>query len=125
MELYVGGSHQGKLSYVMAKKGITEVKAFADGAACSSEEALHKGRINRLHLLLGRMDRQEAEAFITSFLSEREDGIVICDEVGMGIVPIEKQDREYRELVGRCLCRLAERATVMERIICGIGMRIK
>lgn len=125
MELYVGGSHQGKLSYVMAKKGMKDVKAFADGAGCSSEEALHKGRINRLHLLLRRMDRQEAETFITAFLSEWEDGIVICDEIGMGIVPMEKQDREYRELVGRCLCRLAERAIVMERIICGIGMRIK
>ena len=50
---------------------------------------------------------------------------IICDEVGSGIVPIDKNMRDYRELVGRVLCRLAQKSDEMERITCGVGMRIK
>ena len=35
------------------------------------------------------------------------------------------QEREYRERVGRLLIRLAEEAETVERIICGMGQKIK
>ncbi len=51
--------------------------------------------------------------------------VVISNEIGMGIVPMEKEEREYRELTGRVLCLLAEKADSVERIICKIPMKIK
>ena len=50
---------------------------------------------------------------------------IICDEVGNGIVPMDAFEREYRERLGRFLIEVAKRADRVERIMCGIGQRIK
>ena len=47
------------------------------------------------------------------------------DEVGGGIVPVDPEDRIYRELVGRAGQRLAKEAEQVHRVLCGIGVRIK
>lgn len=50
---------------------------------------------------------------------------VICDEVGCGVVPLERADRERREAIGR-LCRaLAREAQAVYRLQCGLAMRLK
>ena len=66
-----------------------------------------------------------AEEIVLQYYKEHPDCIFICDEIGNGIVPMEKQEREYRERVGRLLIRLAGEAETVERIICGIGQKIK
>lgn len=53
------------------------------------------------------------------------DTVIICDEVGSGIVPLDSFEREYRERLGRLLCEIAAKAERVERIVCGIGQRIK
>lgn len=50
---------------------------------------------------------------------------IISDEIGCGIVPIDKADREYREQTGRLLTEIAKKCESVERIICGIPCRIK
>ncbi|MBP6421033.1 MAG: bifunctional adenosylcobinamide kinase/adenosylcobinamide-phosphate guanylyltransferase, partial [Agathobacter sp.] len=42
-----------------------------------------------------------------------------------GIVPLDSFEREYRERLGRLLCEIAAKAERVERIVCGIGQRIK
>ena len=51
--------------------------------------------------------------------------VVICDEVGGGIVPADRRQRDYRECVGRVLCGLAQRADTVVRVQCGIGSVLK
>ena len=59
-------------------------------------------------------------------LSENNpDIIIITDEIGAGIIPIEREDRIWRETVGKVCCLLAERAETVVRICCGIPMVIK
>ena len=62
---------------------------------------------------------------IETFLNEFEDCILISDEIGNGIIPLEAFEREYRERMGRILILLAKRAEEVERVICGIGQKIK
>ena len=50
---------------------------------------------------------------------------VICDEVGCGVVPLDREERVWRERVGRTCCALAERAERVERLLCGIPMTLK
>lgn len=64
-------------------------------------------------------------AYLFNFIKQNPDLIFICDEVGNGIVPMEKSERDYRECVGRVLCILAKEADTVERIHCGIGQMIK
>lgn len=51
--------------------------------------------------------------------------VVICDEIGCGLVPMEKDERQRRERVGRLCTALAKEATQVIRVVCGIGQTIK
>lgn len=67
----------------------------------------------------------DPEAAIMAFLVEYPDCIVICDEIGNGIVPMEAEERIYRERTGRILEQLAAQADEVVRVVCGIGLKIK
>lgn len=51
--------------------------------------------------------------------------LITMDEVGYGIVPLERRERDYREAVGWAGQRLAAEAEAVYRVICGIPTRIK
>ena len=51
--------------------------------------------------------------------------LVICCEVGSGIVPAEYEQRLTREATGRLCVRLAQRADAVVRMVCGIPNVIK
>ena len=104
MELVVGGKAQGKLEYVIGLYG-SDVKV-----------------INNLQdIIRENMD----EAAVYDMIPADSDVIVICDEIGCGLVPIDKFEREYRDLVGKICCNLAKEANKVHRVICGIGTVIK
>lgn len=44
---------------------------------------------------------------------------------GCGLVPIQAEERQRREAVGRLCCQLAERAEAVYRISCGLAIRLK
>ena len=50
---------------------------------------------------------------------------VICDEVGCGVVPMDRHARERREAIGRLCCQLAQEAQAVYRLQCGLAMRLK
>lgn len=50
---------------------------------------------------------------------------VLCDEVGCGVVPLERKDRERREAIGWLCCQLAREAQAVYRLQCGLAMRLK
>ena len=51
--------------------------------------------------------------------------IVIAAELGAGLVPIDRTEREKREAAGRLACLLAERADTVVRVCCGLGQVLK
>ena len=127
MKLVIGGTAQGKLEYVLLKHDVQKNMVW-DGVLPNDREL--NGNIviiNHLHqwikncMVSGGCPEDE----IMSFLDCNEDCIIICDELGNGIVPIDPFEREYRERTGRILVQLAMRAEEVERIICGIGQKIK
>ena len=127
MKLVIGGTAQGKLEYVLLKHDVQKNMVW-DGVLPNDREL--NGNIviiNHLHqwikncMVSGGCPEDE----IMSFLDCNEDCIIICDEIGNGIVPIDPFEREYRERTGRILVQLAMRAEEVDRIICGIGQKIK
>lgn len=114
MVLIVGGMAQGKLAFARRELGVT---AWSDGVI--GKEAC----IYNLHRAL--RDQLEADDLLEQWLTEHPDGVVICDEVGCGVVPMDREDRSWRERVGRTCCRLAERASAVYRVTCGLGVRLK
>ena len=51
--------------------------------------------------------------------------VVICAEVGSGVIPLERAERVYRETVGRLCVRLAQEASAVVRVVAGISVVIK
>ncbi len=127
MNLYIGGCAQGKLNYVLKRTGISS-KQVAEGEKWLPEDELKEVKIiNHFHLLVKRLikDGGNPESLAEDLIIRCPQLMIISDEVGNGIVPMSKEDREYRERLGRILCSLAARAERVERIICGMGQRIK
>ena len=123
MELIIGGAHQGKLSLVMARGySMAQVR---DGENCPLHPQQPAEVLYGLHHLIRRA--MEEELPIPQLLSRHigPETVVICDEVGCGIVPMEKKQRQWREAVGRACCYLAQQANRVERVCCGIPMTIK
>ena len=133
MRLVIGGCAQGKLDYVLEKYNLQK------GAVWDAVLPNKEGEPNDLvvqdkpviidHFHLWVKERILAggcpEEEMMAFLDVCRACTIICDEVGNGIVPVEPFEREYRERVGRLLIRLAEQAEEVERVICGIGQKIK
>ena len=130
MKLVIGGTAQGKLEYVLLKYDLQKNMVWDGSLPNSTEDIEYEEKpviINHFHLWIkNRMISGGCpEDEIMSFLDSNEDCIIICDEIGNGIIPIEPFEREYRERVGRILVQLAKRAEEVERIICGVGQKIK
>ena len=126
MRLVIGGYAQGKFSYVMERYG-TQDAVVLDEITDVTHASQNMIVVNHFHkwmkccLEKGR----NPELMIDEFLEKNPDCIIISDEVGNGIVPMEPFEREYRERLGRCLIELAKKAESVEKVICGIGQKIK
>lgn len=66
----------------------------------------------------GSLDERTYEALT------RKD-LVLCCEVGSGVVPMERDERAWRELVGRTCARLAADASQVVRMVCGIPVELR
>ena len=54
-----------------------------------------------------------------------EKDIVIATELGGGLVPVDRAEREKREAAGRLACLLAARAETVVRVCCGLPQVLK
>ena len=125
MELYIGGFAQGKLEYVKRRYNENQKteKLFVKVIECADsnykkmllETECDVLILNHLHLwvrdLLDEgMEEEKIQTTILSWIKSNPDAIVICDELGNGIVPIKKQERIWREQTGRLMIELAKQA---------------
>lgn len=126
MKLILGGYAQGKLDYVLQTYGMDESVVW-DGNAMDSPPAGDTIVLNHFHCWVKRRIAEGGcpEREVGTLLAQYRDCIVICDEIGNGIVPMDAFEREYRDTLGQILIMLANQAEVVERVLCGIGQKIK
>ena len=127
MKLVIGGYAQGKLNYVLGKYDVEASKIFDGEIPENIEERRGTVVINHFHNWVKTKITYDGypEKEVLEFVEKYPDCVIISDEVGNGIVPIEAFEREYRERTGRILVELAKKAEEVERVICGIGQKIK
>lgn len=128
MKLILGGFAQGKLRYVLKNHCVGDDYIIYDADLPDSLPQDDQNLIiNHLHewikksLAAGGCPEEE----LFASLSKYPNCIIICDEIGNGIVPIEPFEREYRERTGRILVELASQSETVERVVCGLGQKIK
>lgn len=127
MRLVIGGYAQGKLDYVLKKYHLQEVRVW-NGVMPAGKELRERTVVwNHFQQWVKNRILESGcpEEEVLEFLKACTDCIIISDEIGNGIVPADPFEREYRERTGRILVMLAERAEGVERVLCGIGQKIK
>ena len=121
MILIIGGRSQGKREFA-AKVLDISTSDIANGNEISPETALECRYIADFQELVKKCP--DPVGFAGEICRKKPD-CVIMDEVGCGIVPMEKNERIWRENVGRCGCIIASAAECVVRITCGIPSIIK
>ena len=124
MRMIIGGAFQGKMEY--AQKEYPGIR-WVDGAACSEEELLQCEGVYHFHLYIRKsMEKyEEMRLFADRIIRENPQIVIITDEIGYGLVPIDAFERSYREETGRICTRLAAFSERVDRVVCGIGLPIK
>ena len=90
MELIIGGRNQGKLQYAMQQCGVmeNEVQEDCDG---NLRVLNHLQRLVHEMLCVERMTEKDIAARVFDYVERVPGCIVICDEIGGGLVPMEAE----------------------------------
>lgn len=122
--IIMGGAFQGKTQYATK---IYPGLELTDGFNCPLDEIENCVAVNKFHSFTRRwlLEERTKEALLTMLENNRNLQLLISDEIGYGLVPIDDFEREYREFHGRVMTELAEKADCVERVVCGIPQRIK
>ncbi|MDD3279514.1 MAG: bifunctional adenosylcobinamide kinase/adenosylcobinamide-phosphate guanylyltransferase [Lachnospiraceae bacterium] len=124
MIMVIGGAFQGKKTY--AKQWIADESRWADGADCTWQDLYSCGAVDHFHLFVKRFLEDPKLDTLPEKLAEKNPGLVlVSDELGYGVVPVESKDRAWREKTGRICTRLAAQSEEVHRVICGVGVVIK
>lgn len=126
MELIFGGAYQGKLAYWKKNSGLTEKEI----GFCSLENPClpdEKAAVCGLHLYIlaaMRAGKDPLEEIQNRFCKEQKI-TVLCDDLSACLVPMDPEQRRWRELTGKALQYLAKESSRVTRVFCGIGSVLK
>ena len=124
MILILGAAHAGKHE---TARQLYHISEFCDGQTAAFSDILQARAVSHFHLLVRRILAQgeSPQDFTRRFLRENPDAVVLTNEIGCGIVPIEREERLWREECGICTRLLAAQADCVIRVVCGISTAIK
>ncbi len=113
MILIIGGHGSGKREYV---KSLSYSDQDISSDVCDEKPVLYG---------LEKIVDKDPAGSINLLPALLKKEVVVCDEVGSGIIPFERNDRESREAAGRLCIELAKTAEQVVRLVAGIPLIIK
>ena len=128
MHIVFGGAYNGKRQYVLtqlANEPYTEYSGEIPSEACNT---VIISNFEQLVMTYRQMDELEVAKTIVAqiqALSKRLKVICVCNDIGRGIVPMERDERFIRDACGRVYQALFQEAESIDRIWYGIAERIK
>ena len=115
MILIIGGYASGKYEYIVNELGYNDSQ-MANAILDDSSVLIN------LNELIKSSDTELDDEFYNKLLTKE---VISCCEVGSGVVPLDRNERDYRESVGRICIELAKSANKVIRMYCGIPIVIK
>ena len=125
MILIFGGSYQGKLEFAKETFGVTENDVFT--CTVDSEIDWSKKVLYNLDQAFLRhvKEGKESRDVLKDNLGQLKDKILIVNDISQGIVPMERENRDWREMTGRAMLYISKEADEVYRVFCGLGSKIK
>lgn len=127
MVLVTGGAYNGKLAYVIDEFSV-KIEELCDGRVCELEDIFASSGVYNFHLLIRRLidsGRAEDLFHITERIISSNIKYIISDETGMGVIPLEDVDRQYREYLGKILCKISMSCSKVIRVYYGLPQVLK
>lgn len=126
MIMITGGAYQGKTEYAKQRFGFSDDEILS-GGSCEFEAVFAAKSVTEYHLLIKRLleNNTDVQDFSRRLCRENPYAVIIINEIGAGIIPLEKSERIWREETGRAGCILAENSREVIRLVCGIPVKIK
>ena len=124
MEMIIGGAFQGKSDY--AKEKYPDI-CWKKGGELNQEQLMKAEGVLDFQEFIRRELKEEHDltGLADRLARENPDVVLVSQEVGYGVVPMDAFDRKYREAVGRVCTELAVKSRKVTRVVCGIGTVIK
>ena len=145
MILVIGGYAQGQLDYVRATYKVREQDIYSGQMPSQVRDTPRDRDVNPV---FARQSTEHGETWIVidkfnewairelhagrepmdairRLIERYPNCILISDEIGNGIVPVEESARNIRDAVGGLQVKMAEQADEVIRVICGLGQKIK
>ena len=120
MILIIGGAYQGKLEFAKRNYGIEE----ADVHICTEKEIdFSKRCLYKIEEFT--FSNPDPAAYFKNNRAQWENSILICQDIFCGVVPMGAENRAWRQKTGRLCQYLAQEATQVSRIFCGLEQRLK
>lgn len=125
MVLIFGGAYQGKVEFAKENFDINENDIFV----CTQDKDIdwsYKVITNLDQAFLRHVkEGKESREVLAANLESLRDKILIVNDISQGIVPMEKDLRDWREMTGRAMLYLSKEADEVYRVFCGLGNKIK
>lgn len=124
MIFITGGAYQGKLDYARSTFHLSDADIFT----CTGGEIDFSRRcichLERFTLACLRQG-QEPLAYFAARRPLWQDSILICRDIFCGVVPLDGEQRRWRQETGRLCQYLSREAGQVSRIFCGLEQRLK
>ena len=90
-------------------------------------EVLTAPAVNNYHCLVRRLlaAGESPQDFTRRLIERNPEAVVLTDDIGSGIVPVDREERLWREECGICMRLLAAHAGTVIRVVCGIPQVLK
>lgn len=124
MKLIIGGAWQGKRDFAVAAFGLKDSDIFT----CTGEEIDFSApcidKIEEFTFACVKAGKEPLELFRAN-RELWENSVLICQDIFCGVVPIDADQREWRQATGRLCQYLTGEAEQVSRIFCGLEQRLK
>lgn len=132
MHIIIGGAYNGKKKYI-AQKLVDEEVYWCDGVLPISEASSQTVVLYSLEKFIFPMlvDGEEIEIAQTIFQKicslhrKYEKMYIVLEDRGRGIVPIDRQQRKLRDVLGRLYQLLFKQSQTVTRIWYGLPQQLK
>ena len=98
MEMIIGGAYQGKTEY--ARKQYPQLR-WSDGGSVTEEELMNaQGVTGFQQYIRSELENgKDVSDLAEKIICKNPDIVLVSQEVGYGVVPVDAFDRKYREAV--------------------------
>lgn len=124
MEMVIGGACQGKTAW--AEHSYPSV-SWKKGEELDESGLFAAEGVTGFHRYIRKEMQQghDVSELAARLIEKNPEVILVTDEVGYGVVPMDAFERAYREAVGRVCTALAAHSRRVTRVVCGIGTVIR